>query len=261
MSFSDYVENKLLDHVLKVSSYSVPANIYIALSLADPLDDGSGLAEPAGGDYARVLCNDWNPASGRRTRNTNQVTFATATAAWGEVTHFAIMDAIADGNMLASGMLYQSRIVTTGKTVLFEPNELMIYWEKGGLSNYLANALINHVFKVSSYSVPANIYIALATDTINDASDGDSIEEPSDASYERVLCNDWDAAVDGVSQNTDPIEYDTVINSWGEVSDVALMDADSGGNILFYGKLIEAIRALDGVTVSFDAGELSISMD
>lgn len=260
-SISDYLENKLLDHVLKVAAFSVPTNIYIALSTADPLDDGSGLTEPSGGAYARVQCNTWDAAASRKTANTNQINFPAATGSWGEVTHFAVMDAITGGNMLAHGLLYEARIVTSGKTILFEAGEIDIYWEAGGLSNYLANEILDHVFKVGAYSQPANIYVALSYETVNDATTGSSIEEPSDASYARVNVNTWDAAVAGISYNTAQIDFNTVVNSWGDITDVALIDAASGGNVLFYGKLLDIIRALDGVTISFAAGELSVGMD
>ena len=259
-SISDYLENALLDHVLKVGTFAVPTNIYIALSTTDPLDDASGLTEPSGGSYARILCNVWDAAASRRTQNTAQITFATATGAWGEVTHFAIVDALVGGNMLAHGMLFEHRIVTTGKTILFKAGELDIYWKPGGLSNYLANALLDHVFKTASYTVPTNIYVALAADTINDATDGTSIEEPSDMSYDRVNVNAWDAAVGGVSYNTNQIDFSTVVNDWGDITDVALLDANSGGNVLFYGKWTEIIQALVGVTISFNAGDLGIEM-
>jgi len=36
-SLSDFLENELLDHVLKTGAYAVPTNIYVALSTADPI--------------------------------------------------------------------------------------------------------------------------------------------------------------------------------------------------------------------------------
>ena len=44
-SFSNYWENKILNHIFGKSSYTPPA-IYVGLSTADPLDNASGLAEP-----------------------------------------------------------------------------------------------------------------------------------------------------------------------------------------------------------------------
>jgi hypothetical protein len=53
-SFSNYLENELLDHVFGAAAYSAPATLYVGLSTADPTDDDSGLAEPSGNGYARV---------------------------------------------------------------------------------------------------------------------------------------------------------------------------------------------------------------
>ena len=124
-SFGNYLENELLDHVLKVGSYTVPTNIYIALSTADPTDAGTGVAEPPANGYARTLCNVWNIASSGSTANTSDITFSQATGTWGTITHFAIFDGTA-GNMLAHGALTASKTVGNGDTVKFSAGDLDI---------------------------------------------------------------------------------------------------------------------------------------
>ena len=52
-SFSNYLENKVLDHIFKTASFTVPTNICTALSTADPLDTGAGIAEPVGNVFER----------------------------------------------------------------------------------------------------------------------------------------------------------------------------------------------------------------
>lgn len=123
-SFSDYLENKIIDHVFKTASYTVPTNIYVALSTADPLDSGAGIAEPVGNNYARALCNVWDAASGGATANTNAVTFNTASGAWGTISHFAIFDHVSAGNMLAHGSLAVSKAVTTADTPTFAAGDI-----------------------------------------------------------------------------------------------------------------------------------------
>ena len=49
-SLSNYVEDEVLDHVLKTGDWAQPANLYVALSTADPTDDASGIAEPSGNE-------------------------------------------------------------------------------------------------------------------------------------------------------------------------------------------------------------------
>jgi hypothetical protein len=123
-SFSNYLENKLLDHVFKVASFTVPTNIYVALSTADPTDSGGSIAEPSGNNYARTLCNTWDAAASGATANTNAVTFPTASGSWGTITHFALFDASSAGNMLAHGALTTSKSITNGDTPKFNAGEI-----------------------------------------------------------------------------------------------------------------------------------------
>lgn len=125
-SFSNYLENKLLDHVFKVASFTVPTNIYIALSTADPTDSGGSIAEPSGNNYARTVMNSWDAAASGATANTSTITFPTASGSWGTITHFAIFDAITVGNMLAHGSLTVSKAVTSGDTPRFNAGEIDI---------------------------------------------------------------------------------------------------------------------------------------
>jgi hypothetical protein len=124
-SFSDYWENEILDHVFGKGSYT-PPTIYVALSTADPTDDGSGLSEPSGNAYARkqTSAGDWNAASGGALDNANEIAFNEATGSWGTITHFALMDAASGGNMLAHGPLSQSKTVGTGDTAKFAAGDL-----------------------------------------------------------------------------------------------------------------------------------------
>jgi len=124
-SFSDYWENEILDHIFGKGSYT-PPTIYVALSTADPTDDGSGLSEPSGNGYARgqTSPSDWNAASGGALDNANEIAFNEATGSWGTITHFALMDAVSGGNMLAHGALSQSKTIGSGDTAKFAAGDL-----------------------------------------------------------------------------------------------------------------------------------------
>jgi hypothetical protein len=124
-SFSDYWENEILDHIFGKGSYT-PPTIYVALSTADPTDAGSGLSEPSGNGYARkqTSASDWNTASGGALDNTNEIAFNEATGSWGTITHFALMDAVSGGNMLAHGALSQSKTIGSGDTAKFAVGDL-----------------------------------------------------------------------------------------------------------------------------------------
>lgn len=126
MSFSNYLENELLDHLLKTGAYSVPTNIYIALSTADPGESGGTIAEPSGNNYARTACNTWDTAASGQSANTGAVTFPQASGSWGTISHFALYDASTSGNMLAYGSLAVSKAIGSGDTAQFAAGAITI---------------------------------------------------------------------------------------------------------------------------------------
>ena len=126
-SMSNYLENKVLDHIFGKATYTA-STVYVGLSTADPLEDGSGLAEPSGGSYARVetSTSDWTAASGGLLSNANDITFPEATGSWGTCTHFALFDAATAGNMLYYGALTASKSPTSGDVAKFAAGDLTI---------------------------------------------------------------------------------------------------------------------------------------
>ncbi len=127
MSFSDYLENSLLNHTVGKAAYIMPT-AYVGLSTTNPLEDATGLAEPVGSAYARIATGalDWNSAAAGSIDNANTITFPTATGAWGTVTYFAIFDALTAGNMLTSGVLTISKTIGNGDTASFAPGQITI---------------------------------------------------------------------------------------------------------------------------------------
>jgi hypothetical protein len=102
-AFSDYLENKVLDHLMGRTTYTAPASLYFALYTASPSDSGGG-TEVSGGSYARVaVSNDaanWPSAAAGTKRNASTITFPEATASWGTIVAIAIHDASTAGNLL-----------------------------------------------------------------------------------------------------------------------------------------------------------------
>lgn len=128
-SKTDYLENKVLDHIFGKSSFTQPT-IYVALYTVTPSDSGGG-TEVSGGSYARkqTAASDWNPAASGSMSNVNDITFATATADWGTIVAFALLDAASSGNMLYWGAVSPSKDVDSGDTAKFAggtPGDLVI---------------------------------------------------------------------------------------------------------------------------------------
>ena len=120
---TDFLENKIAGHVFGAAAYTAPATLYVALYTTAPNDAGAG-TEVSGGSYARQSMAFTVTAD--TASNTVNVEYPKATASWGTVTHFAILDAVTAGNMLCYGTLTASKTVASGDTLRFNAGELDI---------------------------------------------------------------------------------------------------------------------------------------
>lgn len=130
MSFTDYLENEVLDHILGGADFVRPASVYIALSTTTPAENGSGFTEPAVGAYARVAvtnnATEWPAASSGSKANANAVQFPTATADWGLITHYGIYDAASSGNLLMVGEMSPAQQVYDGDIPVIRAGDIVV---------------------------------------------------------------------------------------------------------------------------------------
>jgi hypothetical protein len=122
---SDYLENKILDHLFGKSSYTAPT-ISIALCTSAPVDsdDGTTISEATYTGYSRVstASSDWSSASGGSTSNSNEITFGECTGGSDTITHFAALDG--SNNLLFYGGLNSSLDVSVSVQPKFKVGEL-----------------------------------------------------------------------------------------------------------------------------------------
>lgn len=123
--FSDYLENAALNHFFRNVSTSSPATVYCALFTAAPADSGGG-TEVTGGSYARTAITFGAPSPAGTISNSAAVTFPTATAGWGTVTHFAVFDASSGGNQLGWAALGTSKTIASSDTAEFAIGQLTV---------------------------------------------------------------------------------------------------------------------------------------
>lgn len=123
-------ENSISDWIWRGQpAPTLPASVHVALFTASPSDAGGG-TEVAGGSYARVAVarslsafsgtqgpgtTTASTGTGGRVSNNAPITFATATANWGTITHVAVMDAATGGAIVAWGALAVPQAVNTGQ--------------------------------------------------------------------------------------------------------------------------------------------------
>ena len=110
--FSNFLENALINAVLRNTTYTSPATVYVSLYTSDPTDADTG-TEVSGGSYARTAVTMGAPSNGVST-NSADVTFPTATASWGTVSHIGIHDASTSGNLLFHTPLDTSKTIDSG---------------------------------------------------------------------------------------------------------------------------------------------------
>jgi len=130
---SNYLENKLLDHVLTATAYTQPSTRYLALftntsgSAAANLENGTLTDEvsTSGSAYGRKTVT-FGAASGGSSATNATVTFDAATANWGTITHVAVMDAATAGEVLFYGAVTTSKTIETGDTFQVSSGNLTI---------------------------------------------------------------------------------------------------------------------------------------
>ncbi|MCU0841825.1 MAG: hypothetical protein MUC79_08920 [Thiobacillaceae bacterium] len=126
-AFTDYLENKILDDLLRTTAYSPPATHYVGLMTSACSDSAAG-TEVSGGSYARVAVSkadaSYKGSHGSATgassgtngtaSNAAAVTFPAPTANWGSVTHWGIWDAASSGNLLVCSALTVAKTINNG---------------------------------------------------------------------------------------------------------------------------------------------------
>lgn len=112
---STYMEDRIVNFMRNVA-ITGEAAVYVALFTSDAgLEGGVITSEVSGGSYARELAG-LSASSDGVSANAADITFTTATASWGTVTHVALMDAITAGNVIMHSILDASKTVGSGDT-------------------------------------------------------------------------------------------------------------------------------------------------
>ena len=124
--FSDYLEDKVLDHVFGGVAYTAPGTLYVALYTVAPDDTGGG-TEVTGGSYVRQTGTfTVSGTSPTTATNSAAIEYPTATADYGTVVAVGILDASSGGNLLAYADLTTSKTVSTGDVFRFDAGDLDI---------------------------------------------------------------------------------------------------------------------------------------
>lgn len=125
-------------------------------------------------------------------------------------------------------------------------------------SNYLETAIINHVLGNATFTQPATLYLAAFTSD-NGLEAGDTSGEVTGGSYSREVITFGDA-VGPTASNDSLVVFDTATADWGSITHLAIMDAATGGNVLYHGSVGTSKDIFTGDTFQLATGNLSITL-
>ena len=113
MSFTNYLEAKVLNHVFGGTAYTAPSTLYVGLFTSDPGESGGG-TEVSGNGYARQSVSmTVSGTSPTEATNDAAIEFPSATGNQGTVGYAGVFDALTGGNVLSYATLTDPDDLTT----------------------------------------------------------------------------------------------------------------------------------------------------
>lgn len=126
------------------------------------------------------------------------------------------------------------------------------------MTNYLEQKLLEATVNNKTFTGPRNLYVGLYTS--DPTENGTAGTEVNNSRYERQVII-FTEPISSVVSNTNTIKFDATEESYGNITHVGVLDAQTGGNMLFYKALQSAIVAGEGVGIRIQQGSLTIELD
>ena len=125
-AFSNYMEEKIVEHFLRNNAITPPATVYVALFESDPGEATAG-TETSFTGYARQA-SSWTALDANgQTKNSAALTFPANGNASASVTitHIALYDAASAGNKLMYAQLSAPKTLSPGDVLSFAANAIV----------------------------------------------------------------------------------------------------------------------------------------
>lgn len=124
------------------------------------------------------------------------------------------------------------------------------------MSDYLENAIINATLRGTAYTSPTTVYLALFTSDPTDAKTG---TEVTGGAYARQTIA-FNAPSNGMAVSSADVLFPVATASWGTVTHIGIMDALTGGNLLYHGQLTNTKTIATDDQLKIAAGDVSITL-
>lgn len=269
MSFTNWFENVILNHIFGKGNYS-PQTIYVGLCSSNPGEGATGgncYEMPNQYAYSRVQTSSgiWTTSSGGIISNAAEVVFPHATGNWGTATHFVLTNSgsYGSGSVLLYGALAASRYVARNSVPRFDVGELSVTVNGGGasFSNWMENIVLNHIFSKAYYS-PQTIWVGLCGNPYEGATSSNCGEVSNSNGYARVPTTSgiWNPSSGGLITNNAEIVFAPATDYWGWVRGFGLFSSGvyGGGNLLMFGDLPKDLAVYYLYALVFKPGDLRV---
>lgn len=268
-------ENYCLGHTFGGDPITQPTSIWLGIGTdVFVTGDGEGTIQIAANEvpftngYGRleipVGTTNWDlSSSARAVSNVLQLQFPAASGgAWGDISHYGLFiteTGQTEADLIAYGTFSNMQTVSDTEAPYIRAGELSVTAQPSYISNYLARALLDHIFggAANAFTQPATWTVGLSSQ--NPGPDGTGISEPSSSNgYDRVTHTTWRTPGNGVLDNQNAIVFPTASSEWPTMNYGMIF---TGSNLLFYGALDSAVTVASGETARFDDGALDLGID
>lgn len=127
---------------------------------------------------------------------------------------------------------------------------------------YFLNQVMGNLFHTKETPpLPAEYYIGLSATA--PTTDGGCTGEPTTAGtgYSRVKLESLSEPEKGVIKNEAPISFNESLTSWGTMLYYIVYDAETDGNLLFFGNLSISRNVEPNTIITIKTGELTIALE
>jgi hypothetical protein len=123
------------------------------------------------------------------------------------------------------------------------------------MTNYLRNQLLDATLKDTTYTSPDTVYMALYS-TVNSVDTAGT--ELTGNNYSRQSVT-FDSAVNGLITSNAAVTFTSVGNTWLPAVSTAVIDASTGGNMLYFQNGVARTVPADE-SLTFESGDITITI-
>jgi len=124
----------------------------------------------------------------------------------------------------------------------------------GSATSYLRTAVLGHTLGFAPFTMPASVYVGLATTLPSGTTAGTEVLGGGYA--RRAITFSMASGRSDLAANTVTIEWPPATANWGTIGWFELYDALSAGNRLYWGVLVDPIDLVTPISRAINSGDI-----